>query len=205
LIFCSSCFTQTEELSRLTKINWLKTYNSNTYIENLFDKVEYEKIKIPKEKIDTVYDRYELTTYIKNYYVNFLDYKNGNPIIRYVANENTKVHYWNYFHKNGKIKRKGYTIGSVQNIGTWEEYSQSGELQSTINYEENHLSFYEVHQLAKKNEWLKNDLEFEYSKKNKSWTIKDWTNKLNYSIDRNKKVAITKFKKDYLDEDMILH
>lgn len=205
LICVFGCFAQTAEFMRLTKINWLKTYSSNKYIESLFDKQEYQKIRIPTEEVDTVYDRYELTASIENYYINFLDYQNGNPIIRYVANENTKVHYWNYFHKNGTIKRRGYTIGSVLNIGVWEEYSESGELESTINYEENRLGFYEVHQLAKENEWLKNDLEFEYSKETESWIIKDWTNKLNYTIDSSKKVITTEFKKDYLDEDMILH
>lgn len=205
-LICSfGCLGQTENFLKLTKINWLKSYPSNTYIDSLFDREEYDKIIIPKEKTDTVYDRYELTASIENYYINFLDYQNSNPIIRYIINENTEVHYWNYFHKNGNIKRIGYTIGSVQNIGIWEEYFESGEMLSTIDYEVNRPSFNEVHELAKKKEWLKNELEFEYSQETEIWIIKDWTNKLNYTIERDKKIVITKFKTDYLDEDMTTH
>ncbi|TXG36688.1 hypothetical protein [Seonamhaeicola maritimus] len=202
--FFKSCSQKTTS-SSLIKIDWLQEYPMNSFIENLFDKEKYEKIKIPTDKTKTVYDRKELTVSINGYYINFLDYKNGKSIIRYIVNENTKIQYWNYFHKNGKIKLKGYTIGSVQKIGVWEKYSESGTLEAKINYEENRLSFYKIHELAKNKDWLKNELEFSFSKESGKWKIKDWTKKLDYIVDNNEKINKEKFKKDYLDEDMILY
>jgi hypothetical protein len=198
-------YGQTSNYLKLTKINWQESHLENSFIEKLFDRKQYDNIEIPNDKIKTVYDRYELTISIEGFYVNFLDYINGKPIIRYIINEKNKVEYWNYFHKNGNLKLKGYTIGPVQKVGIWEQYSELGELESVINYEEKRLSFNKVYQLVKNKNWLKNELELSFSKVSGHWIIKDWTKKLEYVIDSDEKISIEKFKENHLDEDMILH
>lgn len=185
---------QTEALDELPRVSWQSEETNNEYIENLFNREQYLKYEIPTNKIVSVYDRLELKCNIDNFFVTFLNYKSGRPIIRSIINNETRIEYWNYFHDNGEIRLKGYTIGSIQQIGVWEKYSTSGELESLIDCEKDRLNFENLYTMVKEINIANNDLNFKYSEDNKNWIIEDWTENCKYKIDEKGSIKEEKLK-----------
>lgn len=183
-------FGQTKLESELDKIVKQHEATKNNYIDSLFHLTHSTTDEIITNKVDKVYDRYELLLITTNYEKVAQVYESGKPIVKSIKNRITGITYWNQFHDNGNLKLTGYSSGYLLHIGIWEEFDEKGTLIKVIDQESNRINFDSIYKMAVDLGITKNDVDFIYSTENKLWTIKDWTNKKKYLVDERHDIHI---------------
>ncbi|NOQ76081.1 MAG: hypothetical protein GQ574_29015 [Crocinitomix sp.] len=104
---------------------------------------------------------------------------NGEPYIERVLNKDNKIDSWKEYYENGRIKRFGL-MSSVYHyyIGEWEYYSENGELDSLVNYDNEHsISYYNAIEIAKENGYEMPNMELVQTFTNEimTWQVNRWT------------------------------
>ena len=185
LITYEMSFSQKELERELRKMTIQDKSAENSYIDSLFHLTATKNDEIITDKVDKVYDRYELLLVTKNYEKVVQVYDSGRPIVKSIKNRLTGITFWNQFHENGTLKYTGYSVGSLLHIGNWEEFDKNGKLIKITNHESNRVSFIDIYKTVIGLGINANDIDFTYSIYKTIWFVNDWTTKRKYLIDAN--------------------
>lgn len=106
-------------------------------------------------------------------------YVSGELFLKSYGNKLTKLDSWEQYYKNGQLKKIGtMTTGNHIYVGIWKYYSQSGKLDSVVNYNKKfRISYFEAIKIAKKNGFEMPEMEIEETiyKGKSCWEISRWT------------------------------
>ncbi|XOV66571.1 MAG: hypothetical protein ACFHU9_13165 [Fluviicola sp.] len=96
-----------------------------------------------------------------------------------ITNRNTKIESWIEYYSNGKVKDSGEMTSVNHNkIGEWKYYSESGKLDSIINYDSKYpISYKKALSIAAKNGYFMPEIEIFQSieENNRYWKVIRWT------------------------------
>lgn len=98
------------------------------------------------------------------------------PIIESISNELTNIDYWKEFHENGQLEAVGFMTTSVHTyIGEWKYYSDSGKLDSIVDYNRKYkVSFCEFYQIAKDRGLIGKTSLINFDSEQRKWRIEKW-------------------------------
>ncbi len=98
------------------------------------------------------------------------------PIIESITNELTNIDHWKEYHTNGQLKSVGFMTTSVHSyIGEWKYYSDSGKLDSIVDYDKKYkVPFCEFYQIAKDKGLTGKTSQINFDTEQRKWRIEKW-------------------------------
>jgi antitoxin component YwqK of YwqJK toxin-antitoxin module len=151
--------------------------NPNYCIPELFSMVDKTKIgKYNKlETKDSIYGiRHSIDSI--NYKIIRRWENDGTPILESISNKLINIDHWVEYYNNGKIQKIGYlTSTHHKRIGKWQYFSQSGELDSIVNYDIKYkVSFCEFYRISQEKGLTGENSYFDFDERSRKWQIIKW-------------------------------
>jgi antitoxin component YwqK of YwqJK toxin-antitoxin module len=152
--------------------------NSKDSLVQVTSAVNYET----KDTLRTSGDREYIDS--ANFHIIRGKYVSGNKFIDVYENKLTKLDNWKEYYENGQLKQEGLmTNGNHIYVGIWKYYSNSGKVDSIIDYDKKYpISYYSALVIAEKKGFKMPDMEvaLQVDSLNTSWQIARWTENENH-------------------------
>jgi hypothetical protein len=98
------------------------------------------------------------------------------PIIESISNKLTNIDFDKEYHDNGQLKAVGFKTASNHTfIGRWKYYSDSGKLDSVVDYDKKYkVSFCDFYQIAENNRMTGKTSKINFNPDKRVWRVEKW-------------------------------
>ncbi len=148
----------------------------NDCIEAIFSQIDKKAIG-KYEKLDTK-NEYGLRQTVDsiNYAIIRRWKEDKTPILEHISNEYSSIDSWKAYYEDGKVKEFGFmTTSNHTKIGAWNYFSESGKIDSIINYDEKYkVSFCEFYKIAADKNLTGKTSIIEFDSEKRKWIIEKW-------------------------------